>query len=210
LIGSALTAKLGRLAFPGSVWSLPAAKQEIYLTFDDGPDPSITPKVLDVLKTFNAKATFFCIGRNVEKNPEIFERILLEGHRVGNHTFHHKNGWKTPTDVYLEDVERCKTLVHSNLFRPPYGKMTRFQAKCLHEMGFSSVMWSVLTKDYDSGQSLEQILKKTTAKLKPGAIVVFHDSLKAAPRMLPALPLVLEAAKNKRLLCASLPETLQS
>ncbi len=179
--------------YPGYRWSMPGNQKKIYLTFDDGPHPTITPLVLDLLRQYNAQATFFCIGHNVADHPEIYKRILLEGHATGNHTHNHLNGWKTKDADYIDNVLQASKYIDSHLFRPPYGRITRFQARLAAEkMGLQIIMWSVLSADFDTtitAQKCWRNVQKATAK---GSIVVFHDSEKALERMQFALKATLE------------------
>ena len=168
-------------------WTIDTAEKEVFLTFDDGPHPSITAFVLDCLKVYNARATFFCLGNNVEQFPETYRRILDEGHRVGNHTYSHLNGWKTDDKVYFDDIARAKNFIDSNLFRPPYGRMTKFQAQHLQSV-FRVVMWDVLSADFDKKVTKEQCLANVMKNAKAGSIVVFHDSEKAFPSLEYVLP----------------------
>ncbi len=186
--------------YPERIWAFSREEKSIYLTFDDGPIPEVTPWVLDELKKYNAKATFFCIGENVQKHPEIFQRILSEGHSVGNHTFNHLNGWKTATSEYIENVDKADRRMGNNskfkiqdsrLFRPPYGKITSKQAKILQRKGFKIVMWDIISYDYDANTSPEKCLQNVLKNIKPGSIVVFHDSLKAEKNLRYVLPKVL-------------------
>src|SRR5690606_15355018 len=172
-------------------WRMKTNEKKVYLTFDDGPIDQVTPWVLDVLKEFKVKGTFFCIGNNIRKNPEIFMRILREGHSTGNHTFHHVNGKKTPISTYLEEVEQTDILIEdilkrnnidlpdTKLFRPPYGRITKKQAESLEEKGFQIVMWDIISYDFDKEISEEKCLKNVLNNLRKGSIIVFHDSLKA-------------------------------
>ncbi|WP_242130764.1 polysaccharide deacetylase family protein [Aestuariivivens marinum] len=186
--------------FPNYIWSIPTNKKTLYLTFDDGPTPEITQWTLNTLKTFNAKATFFCIGSNIEKHPNIFQNILNEGHSIGNHTHNHLKGWNTKTKTYLENVELCQAVLKSqitnssiyNLFRPPYGKMKPKQGKALLNLKFKIVMWDVLSFDWDKTVTKEDCLNNIISKATDGSIIVFHDSVKAAKNMQYALPKVLE------------------
>lgn len=197
--------------FSKLLWRVETNAKEIYLTFDDGPIPGPTEFVLDTLKQFNAKATFFCIGDNIRKHPEIFQRIVTEGHAIGNHTFNHIKGWGTSTENYVSNVERCaneisKTLPVTGyqlpttgnqqpgtgfLFRPPYGRIRPKQIDAL-KAKYQIVMWDVLTSDYNQSQSPEACLKGSIRATRPGSIVVFHDSLKAERNMKYALPKYLE------------------
>jgi peptidoglycan/xylan/chitin deacetylase (PgdA/CDA1 family) len=192
--------------YPERVWAFSHVKDSVFLTFDDGPIPEITPWVLDELKKHNAKATFFCIGENVKKHPEIFQRILAEGHSVGNHTFNHLKGAKTETSTYIENTLLAEELIHSKLFRPPYGKITSKQAKILHEKGFKIVMWDIISYDFDANISEEQCLQNVLKNIKPGSVVVFHDSRKAEKNLRYVLPKVLEFIGEKGLLCNSIKQ----
>ena len=189
---------VGKL-FTGSVWELPQSQKTIYLSFDDGPHPIITPFVLNELGRYNAKATFFCIGKNVESEKEVFNRILAEGHAVGNHTYDHLNGWKTNKEGYLANVLKAKENIPSNLFRPPYGKMTVAQYKLLTQQKgpFKVVMWSVLSGDFDLTITKEHCCNNVLKHARNGSIIVFHDSEKAKERMQFALPLVLQSLSAK-------------
>ncbi len=177
--------------FPELLWNVPVTDDVIYLTFDDGPHPDITPKVLNILAQFDAKACFFCVGNNVHKYPKTFHQVLEEGHMVGNHSYHHINGWRTPNEFYFEDVEKCNKLVQSRYFRPPYGKIRPSQMKYLKKY-YQLVMWSALTYDFDAEITREECLDIAISKTSRGSIVVFHDSLKAEKNMLYALPRFLE------------------
>ncbi|KJD35147.1 polysaccharide deacetylase [Tamlana sedimentorum] len=187
--------------FPKYIWDIPTTKRVLYLTFDDGPTPEITHWVLKTLKQYQAKATFFCIGDNVKKHPEILKDVLAEGHTVGNHTQNHLKGWKTSTKRYLENTLEAKKTISSvidtsmqtcNLFRPPYGKITNKQGKKLLALGYKIIMWDVISFDWDKNISNEACLNNVITKVKRGSIVVFHDSVKAQKNMQFALPKVLE------------------
>jgi peptidoglycan/xylan/chitin deacetylase (PgdA/CDA1 family) len=184
--------KIAQLVFPGAVYRIPAKdKKTVYLTFDDGPIPEATPLVLDILKQYNAKATFFCVGDNVKKYPKLLERIKKEGHSIGNHTYNHLKGWKTPLKEYLDNVKACAEVVKSDLFRPPYGRITASQFRQLKK-DYRIVFWDVLTMDYDANVTAEkslEIIKKCT---RPGSIIVFHDSVKAKDKLPWLLPKTLE------------------
>ena len=187
--------------YPERIWAFSRTSKSVYLTFDDGPIPEVTPWVLDELKRHGAKATFFCIGDNVEKHPNIFRRIISEGHSVGNHTFNHLNGWKIKTEEYVENVEKCETSLHTNsdpnayqdskLFRPPYGRIKASQAKILRKKGYKIVMWDIISYDFDASISPEKCLQNVLGNIKPGSVVVFHDSLKAEKNLRDVLPKVL-------------------
>lgn len=202
------TPKLLRSLYKGRVWDVPNDGQELYLTFDDGPHPEVTVFVLDLLAKFNAKATFFCIGKNVEKYPEIFERILAEGHSVGNHSMHHLNGAKVKDKDYLEDIAAAQKFINSSLFRPPYGRLSNFQQKQLQapRFNFKVIMWSVLSADFDLSITPERCLQNVLLHAVSGAVVVFHDSEKAAKNLKYALPKTLEYFANKGFVFKKLEE----
>jgi len=178
--------------FPRYTWSLDSRDKAVYLTFDDGPHPEVTPYVLDELRKYNARATFFCVGKNVVAHTETYKRILDEGHSVGNHTYNHLNGWKTPDDVYLKDVSEAANHIDSNLFRPPYGRIRLFQAKNLQAAMKGRmakvIMWDVLSADFDPAVSPEKSLEFVVLGSGPGSIVVFHDSQKAFAKLSYVLP----------------------
>jgi peptidoglycan/xylan/chitin deacetylase (PgdA/CDA1 family) len=181
------------------VWNIPAGEKILYLTFDDGPHPVATPFVLDELKKYGAKATFFCIGKNVTAHPQLYKRVLMEGHRVGNHTHDHVNGWKTPDEKYLMNIRQAAGFIDSDLFRPPHGRITAFQAACLREAPFhyKIIMWEVLSADFDQAVSPEKCARNVTRNARPGSIIVFHDSEKAFDRLRGALPEVLRYFSEK-------------
>ncbi len=184
---------MGRWIYPGLTWQMPAGEKKLYLSFDDGPHPSVTPFVLDELKKYDAKASFFCTGKNVENHPGIYKRILTEGHATGNHTYQHVNGWNTADAAYFQDVNKAAQFIDSVLFRPPYGRITRFQASQLQErLQYKIIMWTVLSADFDTAISGEKCLANVVKNVKDGSIIVFHDSEKARDRMQFALPRVLE------------------
>lgn len=205
--------------FPNFVWDIPTSEKTIYLTFDDGPTPEITNWTLNTLKAYNAKATFFCIGNNVEKHPEIFQNIIKEGHAIGNHTHNHLKGWKTKTDDYLANIKLCENAFNDaylkfeklnpkfqisnskivnqksltvNLFRPPYGKIKSAQAKKLLALNYKIIMWDVISFDWDKNIKEETCLNNVITKAGNGSVVVFHDSLKATKNMTYTLPKVLD------------------
>jgi len=176
------------------VWDIPVAEKVLYLSFDDGPHPEATPFVLDELKKYGAKASFFCICNNVLAYPQIYKRVLSEGHRVGNHTHNHLNGWKTPDKVYVENIRQAALYIDSDLFRPPYGSISAFQSAFLRSYPFhyKIIMWDVLSADFDRELSPEKCARHVIRYARPGSIVVFHDSEKAFDRLRGALPKVLE------------------
>ncbi len=190
----AKTPKWVRKLFGRSVWEVPGTEKNIYLTFDDGPHPSITPFVLEELDKYGARATFFCIGRNVAENPSVYADILARGHAVGNHTHNHLNGWKTGAGDYIADVLQASEYIGSDLFRPPYGRITRKQQQELAQLKqpFRVIMWSVLSGDFDAGLSPQQCCENVISNAHSGSIIVFHDSEKANERMSYCLPKVLK------------------
>ncbi len=173
------------------IWSINTKDKIIYLTFDDGPHPTATSFVLETLKQFNAKATFFCIGKNVELFPTVYSSIIEQGHTAGNHTQNHLNGWKTNDETYIKNIEAAASNIDSKLFRPPYGRITRFQAKLLLQANYKIFMWDVLSGDFDINLSKEKCADNVLLQAKQGSIVVFHDSEKAFERLEFALPKVL-------------------
>lgn len=184
---------------PSLTWKKSNSTKTIYITFDDGPIPEVTPYVLSVLDQYHAKATFFCIGDNVRKNPEIFNAILEKGHSTGNHTFNHLNGWKTADEEYLENYKKCAHYVPSNLFRPPYGRIKRSQISGMQSLnpGVDIIMWDVLSGDFDQHLSPEKCLKNVLQNTEPGSIIVFHDSVKAFDRLKFVLPRAMEYWSRK-------------
>ncbi|WP_256012931.1 polysaccharide deacetylase family protein [Desertivirga xinjiangensis] len=183
-----------RWLYPSLTWRKNKRSWHIYITFDDGPIPHVTPFVLETLKRYNAKATFFCIGDNIRKHPGIFEEIKTEGHAIGNHTFNHLKGWKTDTAHYIDNYLKCDKLMHSHLFRPPYGRIKRNQISKLKELSpdLQIIMWDVLSGDFDPNLSPEKCLSNVLKYTRPGSIIVFHDSLKAFDRLEYVLPRALE------------------
>jgi len=199
--------------FPNFVWNINTSNKELYLTFDDGPTPDITDWVLHTLKQYNAKATFFCIGKNIESNPDIFQNILRDNHSVGNHTYDHLKGWKTKTKVYIGNTELTDSVISFQvqnskvpynpdlntvkLFRPPYGKFKNKQSKKLQNLGYKIVLWDVLSYDWDNRVSEAVCLKNVISTAKEGSIIVFHDSVKASRNLQYALPKVLDYYSEK-------------
>ena len=180
--------------YPGLVWNAAPGSRCIYLTFDDGPIPIVTPYVLNILKRYNAKATFFCIGDNVNKYPDLFNDVKNGGHAIGNHTHNHLRGWDTDDQTYLDNFLKCDELTQADLFRPPYGRIKRGQIRLLKQTrpDLKIIMWDVLSGDFDMSLKPGDCLKNVIKNTKGGSIVVFHDSLKAFNRLKHALPLALE------------------
>jgi peptidoglycan/xylan/chitin deacetylase (PgdA/CDA1 family) len=184
------------LFYKNFIWKVNTKEKIIYLTFDDGPDEEVTPKVLDILDEYDAKATFFCLGNNAEKYPGIIEKIVKSGHVLGNHSYSHKNGYKSKLDEYIADVERCESVFKSNLFRPPYGRIKKSQAKILSE-NYKIVMWSVIPGDFDRKISKQKCLERSIENSGSGTIIVFHDSQKAKEKALFTLPHYLKHFKEQ-------------
>jgi peptidoglycan/xylan/chitin deacetylase (PgdA/CDA1 family) len=196
---------LVKKVFSKYVWDVPNNEKKVFLTFDDGPTPEITEWTLSQLEKFEAKATFFCIGDNINKFPEIFNSVLSKGHSVGNHTFNHLKGWETSTKEYIENVALCQEAIskHSKtvnlkpaIFRPPYGRIKRNQAKELRKLGYKIIMWDILTADFDADVNPVQCLQNVLQNVTSGSIIVFHDSKKAFRNLEYALPKTLEFLKE--------------
>jgi peptidoglycan/xylan/chitin deacetylase (PgdA/CDA1 family) len=201
------TPLVAKKMFPNYIWDIATKEKVIYLTFDDGPTPEITNWTLNTLNAYNAKATFFCIGKNIETHPEIFQNILNDGHSIGNHTHNHIKGWKTKAKDYLENILEAQKSVNNqiqnlefriqNLFRPPYGQITPKQGKKLIELGYKIIMWDVLSFDWEKNISEDTCYNNIISNTTNGSIVVFHDSLKASKNMQFALPKVLKYYTEK-------------
>lgn len=203
------TNRLIKKVFPNYIWEIPNDSKKVFLTFDDGPTPQITQWVLSQLQKHNAKATFFCIGNNIESHPEIFERVLAEGHAIGNHTFNHLNGWQQQNEKYLENVTACaeainRRTVPTRLFRPPYGKVKRSQAKTLKKLGYEIVMWDILSADFDHRITPQQCLDNVIKNIQSGSVVIFHDSVKGFRNLEYVLPKTLEFLKENGYECAAI------
>lgn len=208
-ITPAKTPLLVKKIFSNYVWDVDTKTKELFLTFDDGPTPKVTEWVLNTLQQFDAKATFFCIGDNVAKYPDIFQKILEHGHVIGNHTNNHLNGWDTSTTDYLKNVVDAQKIISqqstgSNFFRPPYGRLKPKQRQTLIEKGYKIIMWSVLSFDWDKNTSEETCLSNIKKHAKQGSIIVFHDSLKAQNNLYYALPKSLEYFKKRGFVFKSL------
>src|SRR6185437_3734953 len=187
------TPTLLKKIFPERIWKINTDEKILYLTFDDGPHPEATIFVLDELKKYNAKATFFCVGQNVKENFAVYQRIISEGHKPGNHTYSHLNGWKTEDKKYVEDIAKASKIIDSDLFRPPYGRITKFQIKAIsgEKLHLKTIMWDVLSGDFDPSVNGENCYLNVINNSKPGSIIVFHDSLKSFATLQYSLPKVL-------------------
>jgi peptidoglycan/xylan/chitin deacetylase (PgdA/CDA1 family) len=198
-----------RLLYPQRLWRVNTRKKILYLTFDDGPHPRITPFVLDLLQQYQAKASFFCIGQRVQQYPAVYERIIKEGHRVGNHTYTHVNGWKTSVDQYENDIRQASRLIDSNLFRPPYGRLRYSQARCvgkaMQRTDARIVMWDLLSGDFDTSLTGQDCFTLCKKYWRPGSVIVLHDSEKAWDRLQILLPSLLQQASHEGYSFKALP-----
>lgn len=204
--------RLMQRIFPAVRFYVPGQQKKVYLTFDDGPVEGVTDKVLDMLKKYDAKATFFCVGKNIEAAPDLYRRIWQEGHEIGNHTYGHCNGWKTTTGEYVAGVEGFmqisqRILPEKNIrfFRPPYGQMTWRQYQEIKK-DFCPVLWDVLSGDYEPSAIAEKIVQRVVKSVQPGSIIVFHDSIKASASVLQAVPEVLQYFSQEGWSFCSLPD----
>ena len=189
------------------IWSLPAGEGKVYLTFDDGPDPEVTPWVMEVLGEKGIKASFFCVGANIERYPSVFEQLKEQGHLVANHSYNHEKGWRTDASAYVKSVDQCERLIGNRIFRPPYGKITSTQIKLLKQR-YTIVMWSLLSMDYDQKKDPNRLLSSLSKKVKAGDIIVFHDSQKAKKNLQKILPQFIDVAHSKGLKFELLPTEL--
>ncbi|MBP6090506.1 MAG: polysaccharide deacetylase family protein [Crocinitomicaceae bacterium] len=192
------TPRFSKWIFPKKTWGFSRKKPNVYLTFDDGPDPEITPWVLDLLKVYNIQATFFCVGENVKNYPELYQRILMERHQVGNHTMYHNKGTNTSFEAYCSSIEAAAQLIDSKLFRPPYGRITPKQTGFVKKK-FQLIMWTWLSYDYDQTVGIDTIIDKAQKQIKAGDILVFHDNKKTKERLKKLLPNVIEIIRSKNL-----------
>jgi peptidoglycan/xylan/chitin deacetylase (PgdA/CDA1 family) len=185
-----------RWAFPGTTWRESVKGKSVFLTFDDGPIPDVTPWVLQCLKEHDMVATFFCVGENIQKHPDVFQKLVESGMGIGNHTYSHKKAWRSNKADYLEDIDRFTELYRTNIFRPPHGQLYPWWVKNLKKRFSKIVMWDILTMDYDNALSADEVVKNVMDHLRPGSIIVFHDSIKSMPRLEMALPIVLDKIKE--------------
>ncbi|WP_338349878.1 polysaccharide deacetylase family protein [Nonlabens tegetincola] len=182
--------------FPGCIWHKSRSEKKVYLTFDDGPQPDATAYVLELLDSYGMKATFFCVGDNVIKHPDLYDRILNGGHQTGNHTQHHLNSWKTNNKQYIKNVKLAESSIKSKLFRPPYGKLGLSTYNSLKKLGYQIIMWDVLSGDFDVNQNPTVVLKQLKKHTKNGSIIVFHDSDKFLEMLKQVLPEYLQYVKD--------------
>ncbi len=187
---------ISQIIYPSLLWKIKSKEQDIFITFDDGPDPSTTPEILNLLAQYDAKATFFCTGKRAAKYRELLHEIQQAGHTLGNHTYNHLNGWKTSDSEYIEDVKKCLLYINSRLFRPPYGKIRFSQIRKLCN-DYSIVLWTVLPGDFDPQVSADQCLKNAINYTKRGNIIVFHDNPKYFEKLMKVLPKFLEHFSNQ-------------
>ena len=189
--------KIFQAIFPSLVWGNATTEKKVWLTFDDGPTPKITPFVLDTLQNFNVKATFFCLGKQLVKHPEILQRIKAEGHSIGNHSYSHPNGFTTCTKKYLEDVKKCQKIIpETKLFRPPFGNIYPWQIGKLKKE-YKIIMWDVMGWDFDKNTSKEKCLKNVVTNVENGSIIVLHDNEKSSETLQFALPKIIETLKER-------------
>ncbi|MEO7445840.1 MAG: polysaccharide deacetylase family protein [Ferruginibacter sp.] len=194
--------------FPERHWRIKTSEKNLYFTFDDGPEPGVTEFVLDELARYGGKASFFCVGRNVASHPDLYQRIIAEGHSIGNHTYNHLNGWNADDKTYIRDIADASEVIDSRLFRPPYGRMKRFQQH-LVKTKMKIIMWSLLSGDFDTSITQKRCLDNVVLNARPGDIIVYHDSKKAFPHLEFSLPLVLKYFHDKGYVFCKLPETLE-
>ncbi|UUC46662.1 polysaccharide deacetylase family protein [Flavobacterium cerinum] len=191
--------------FFNQVWDIPNTQNTIYLTFDDGPTPEITEWVLNILDSHAIPATFFCIGNNIDKHPDIFKKVIAHGHRIGNHTYNHLKGWKTNNDEYIRNTKGCEEAIikhsegkiNTRLFRPPYGKIKPLQSRLLRKQGYQIIMWDVISMDYDKTVTPEECIQNVIQNARQGSIIVFHDSQKAFQNLEHALPKAIQGLKER-------------
>lgn len=201
------TNKFLKKIFSNYIWDIPNLENKIYLTFDDGPTPEITEWVLEELKKHEAKATFFCIGKNINNHAAIFLKTIEEGHSIGNHTYNHLKGWNTSTEDYLDNIALCESEILNlqskicnlkpKIFRPPYGKIKKSQSKKLQQLGYKTIMWDVLSADFDQTITPEKCLENVLQNVQSGSVIVFHDSVKAFKNLEYTLPRSLEILKQR-------------
>lgn len=186
-----------RWLFPSTVWRIPVNSKRVFITFDDGPIPEVTPWVVDKLRQYGAKATFFCVGDNVQKHPNVFGLLADSDMAVGNHTFYHSKAWSVSLKEYHKSIDMCTSLVNSNLFRPPHGQLFPWMIPALRRKFSKIIMWDILSMDYDASLTADDVFNNVVTYVKPGSVIVFHDSLKAWPRLENALPRILKSLSDQ-------------
>ena len=186
-----------RMFYPGTFWRGEDKEKVVYLTFDDGPVKGVTEWVCEELKNRDIRTTFFCVGENVKRNPDIYRQLIKEGHKTGNHTHNHLPAWKCSGEEYFENIVKASKVIDTDIFRPPHGQLYPWQVKRLKERFRRIVMWDVLSKDYDNRLSAEEVRANVMDNVRPGSVIVFHDSFKAWPRLKQALPATLDLLLKK-------------
>lgn len=197
--------KIATRYFPQALWRLPGKEKRVVLTFDDGPITEVTPWVLELLRKENIKACFFCVGENVQRHPEVFQQIVDEGHQIGNHTFNHMQGMQNTDEDYFKNIEKAAQFIPSSLMRPPHGWMRKSQYREVSKH-YQIVMWDIISRDYDATLSAESVKNNVLNFVRPGSVIIFHDSLKAQKNMQSALPDVIRELKKRDYKFALLPE----
>lgn len=185
-------ARFLRWIYPHAIWRMDPASKAIYLTFDDGPIPEATPFVLEVLARYGIRATFFMVGDNVRKYPEVFQQVVNAGHRIGNHTFNHIGGFRWPSEEYLKNTQKANELLQTDLFRPPHGWMRTMQYRAIRRQGYRIIMWDLVTRDYSRRLTAEEVLANVRRYARNGSIITFHDSLRSIAKLRQILPTALE------------------
>lgn len=192
--------------YSGVEWRISPSSKVVYLTFDDGPVPECTPEVLDILADYHVHATFFMVGENAFRYPELVARVRAEGHAVGNHTYHHLKGFRFSTGTYLKNIAQADKILHTRLFRPPYGRMHYAEKRALLDAGYRICLWDVLTHDYNPSYSPERMLSVIRHYTRRGSIINFHDSVKSRDRLLKVLPPAIEWLLNEGYQCLPIPQ----
>ena len=190
------TPSIAKYLYPSLVWKKNTEQKKIWITFDDGPDKKVTPFLVNLLGKFNIKATFFIIGKQAKKHPELVKLIINNGHKIGNHSFSHLNGYSTKNNKYLQDIEQAKKHINSDIFRPPFGKITPFQIKNLKK-DFKIIMWDIMSWDFKENISSDKILRNVMDNVESGSIILFHNNLKSYNNLKKTLEIILEKLKEQ-------------